>query len=241
MFVKIVLIELSFMKVFVLSIPTRLKTWRSKISSWNLNSPVICTSSEYFSTMHEQECIGRKILVFIDTCGFDADDLIRVMGYCKNSCMVIIDEEGKWARTIICESEDHKIIDYTCDEISKELLLEILERGRKYYELNKIREKKFVTLWNNGQKMFIDVNNIVRLEAFGSYTRVYHAENEFLVTRCLKNVLHDLPKYFVRIHRSFAIHLDYIEAVYGNQVFLTTGESITVSRSGRKNLNMFLN
>lgn len=229
------------MKVFVLSTPDRSKSWRNKLSCWDLNIPIICTSREYFASIHEQECIGRRILVFIDTFGFDAEDLIETMEYCKNSCIVILDNEGKWARTIICQTDDHKIIDYTCDELSKELLLEIVDRGRKYFELNNLREKKFVTLWNNGQRMFIDVNNIVRLEAFGSYTRVFHAENEFLVTRCLKNVLHDLPKYFVRIHRSFAIHMDYIESVYGNQVFLTTGETINISRSGRKNLNIFLN
>ncbi|AXT20488.1 response regulator [Flavobacteriaceae bacterium AU392] len=65
----------------------------------------------------------------------------------------------------------------------------------------------------------ITPSSIIYLEAFGDYVKV-HLENKFILTNStFSNLLKSLEKYkFVRTHKSFAINLEKLNTVNGNQI-----------------------
>ncbi len=83
--------------------------------------------------------------------------------------------------------------------------------------------------------IFIEVHDIIRCEAEGSYTQVFlKNKNTIFATRKIKGFEELLNDYnFFRVHRSHLINMNYIEKYHkgeGGYVVLTDGTSIDVSR-----------
>lgn len=218
--------------------PERHEYWYNIISCWKTRIRLDSFTDGLCENDKADFSMEFETILVIDTNGLTEIEFSRLIKLHKNRCLIIIDSECKWAGVIIREYSDLMVVDYVNHDFTEFDLEQIVQKSIQYVKKNFENKKQFVTIWNNGQKILINANNIYRLEAFGSYTRVFSSNREFLVTRNLKNVLKNLPDFFVRIHRSFAIHLDYIESIYGNQVYLRNGESLQVSRSGKKNLSI---
>ena len=99
-----------------------------------------------------------------------------------------------------------------------ELLLEYLDKKRP----------RRITIPTSDGLQFIDLENIVYLEASNNYTNVYLAnQQKYLVTRTLKDFEQILPpETFLRIHHSTIINRDFIEKYIrgeGGQVMMRNG------------------
>ena len=59
------------------------------------------------------------------------------------------------------------------------------------------------------------------VEAFGNYIKIYVSDNMYLVSQTLTEFLGMLPgAHFIRIHKSYVIHYQYVRAIDGNRVFV---------------------
>ncbi|GGD45948.1 LytR/AlgR family response regulator transcription factor [Muriicola marianensis] len=67
----------------------------------------------------------------------------------------------------------------------------------------------------------VSIDAILYVEAFGDYVKI-HLEDHFLMTNStFTNILDLLPdKKFIRSHKSFAINLDKLNSISGNQLFI---------------------
>lgn len=106
-----------------------------------------------------------------------------------------------------------------------ELLLEYLDKKRP----------KRITIPTSDGLQFIDLENIIYLEASNNYTNVYLAnQQKYLVTRTLKDFEQILPaETFLRIHHSTIINRDFIEKYIrgeGGQVMMRNGIVLDVSK-----------
>jgi len=106
-----------------------------------------------------------------------------------------------------------------------ELLLEYLDKKRP----------RRITIPTSDGLQFIDLGNIVYLEASNNYTNVYLAnQQKYLVTRTLKDFEQILPaETFLRIHHSTIINRDFIEKYIrgeGGQVMMRNGIVLDVSK-----------
>jgi two-component system LytT family response regulator len=106
-----------------------------------------------------------------------------------------------------------------------ELLLEYLDKKRP----------RRITIPTSDGLQFIDLDNIVYLEASNNYTNVYlQQQQKYLVTRTLKDFEQILPaETFLRIHHSTIINRDYIEKYIrgeGGQVMMRNGTVLDVSK-----------
>ncbi len=129
------------------------------------------------------------------------------------------------------------------DYILKPVNIKELKQTIKKLLLFHSREKK-VELQNVNEKLVIPasqgfnilvVDEIVRLEAEGCYTKVYLVDGKSsLVTRTLKDFEDSLPKVkFLRVHKSNIINLKYIKSyskISGNYVTMIDGSRIEISR-----------
>lgn len=92
--------------------------------------------------------------------------------------------------------------------------------------------------YKNGLK-FVEVENVIRLEADGSYVSIYTTvTSPCLVCKTLKSyepMLNDAI--FLRVHRSHIVNIKYVSEYKrdsGGHIVLTNGETIQVSESRRE-------
>lgn len=88
----------------------------------------------------------------------------------------------------------------------------------------------------------IYVNDIQYLESQDDYVMIYTSEGKFLKQNTMKYFEHHLPpKFFVRVHRSYIIRLDFVEQIelYERDSYiikLKNQQSVPVSKSGYNRL-----
>ena len=113
-------------------------------------------------------------------------------------------------------------------------LLEELKSEQKYLE------RLVVKL--GGRVFFLNVDEIVCIEAEGNYVRVYDGAKSYLIRGTISGMESQLdPKKFLRIHRSAIVKLDRIKELqpwfHGEyHVILETGQKLTLSRNYRAHL-----
>jgi len=93
---------------------------------------------------------------------------------------------------------------------------------------------------NNGYSR-IDFDEIVYIEAYSDYMNIHTMKERFTALSTMKAIEERLPKSkFIRVHRSYMVHLDKINRFEDNMIRL--GEKvIPVSRSCKENLLKRLN
>lgn len=98
--------------------------------------------------------------------------------------------------------------------------------------------QKIILPTSNGLRI-IELNQILRCEADGSYTNFYLSDNTVLmVSRVLSNFEDILPEeIFCRVHSKHLVNLNYISQYIkgrGGRIILTSGKEVEVSESKKK-------
>ena len=106
-----------------------------------------------------------------------------------------------------------------------ELLLEHLQK----------KQSKLLTIPTNDGLRFINIEDIIYLEASDNYSNIYLATNQkFLVSRTLKDFEELLPAdVFIRIHHSSIVNKFFVEKYIrgeGGQVVMRNGNVLDVSK-----------
>lgn len=89
---------------------------------------------------------------------------------------------------------------------------------------------------NKGDKL-VFINNIVRVEASSSYSRVYFSnEHPLLVAKVLQWFEGQLPNdIFCRIHRTHLVNRMYVSEVFNRSLLsLSNGDTVQISRRKKK-------
>ena len=77
----------------------------------------------------------------------------------------------------------------------------------------------------------IDLNSIVLIESLKDYIRIKTDQGKYIIHKTLSSFTEELPSdKFIRIHRSFTIAIDRVEAVEGNSLEIQ-GQRLTIGRS----------
>jgi two-component system, LytTR family, response regulator len=113
-------------------------------------------------------------------------------------------------------------------------LLQELKAGPHYLERLVIK--------TGGRVFFLDVDDIVCIEAEGNYVRVHDGHKHYLLRETISNIETQLdPKKFLRVHRSAIVKIDRIKELqpwfHGEyRIILENGKQLTLSRNYRTNL-----
>jgi len=112
---------------------------------------------------------------------------------------------------------------------SKELNSLIKQMG------NKLNAKEKISLPTQQGVSFIKVDEIIRCEADGNYTKIVCVNNKYLVCKTLKDLEEILKgNNFHRVHHSHLINLKHIDMYHrgkGGVVTMSNGDEVDVSRS----------
>ena len=157
---------------------------------------------------------------------------------------------------------ERNAVDYLLKPFSLERLGTAIEKVRKFDDASKEQNHlKNLISDHNKEQISIDriavktgtkikiiyTDEIQYLEAQDDYVMIHTQEGKFLKQNTMKYFEEYLPpKYFVRVHRSYLVRLDFIEQIelYEKDSFiikLKNKETIPVSRSGYNRLRESLN
>ena len=98
-----------------------------------------------------------------------------------------------------------------------------------------------VAVKENQQIHIISLHDIDYLEAYGDYVQLHTAQKVYLKEFTMKYFEEHLPDFFVRIHRSYIVNVDYVVKIElyekeSYRVWLKNGATIKASGSGYKHL-----
>lgn len=98
-------------------------------------------------------------------------------------------------------------------------------------------DKKYIFIWRQNDYLKLTLDEILWIEAEGSYSRVYLTGNRNMVISFNLAVIEkDLPgSDFIRIHRSYIINLHHVNSLMGNS-FIIEGKLLTIGRAYREDV-----
>lgn len=124
-------------------------------------------------------------------------------------------------------------------------LINLFNRLRKYrarikqveYEKLQIAKKVEETaiILNNKSKVYLDKLKYIKSD--GNYLEFITDEKTIIDRNKLKDILDDLPPNFVRIHRSYVVNKNFIQALNSKTIFLNPDIEIPLSRTFKTNVS----
>ena len=130
-------------------------------------------------------------------------------------------------RDYAVEGYDHRITDFLLKPLTFPRFVESMDKIKSGLAVNPSRtvltgtyEAFFVKQEGGSVLKRIDYAEIIYLEAMGNECSLWFGENDYVtVNKSLSATLEQLPReHFVRVHRSFGIAYDYVDAVRGDEV-----------------------
>lgn len=148
----------------------------------------------------------------------------------------------------------HNVSDYLLKPIILKELVEAVEKAKQRVKENRMLRKfhadspienisgKIIVQKIDKSKALLNYSEILCWESEQGYTRVYlNNEQNLLLNGTLKSFCDKLPSFFVKIHRSHAINLNFVQSYGMNRngwVKLKNGKILPVSSRNKSN---FLN
>ncbi|MGI9532336.1 LytR/AlgR family response regulator transcription factor [Lutimonas sp.] len=143
-------------------------------------------------------------------------------------------------REYAVESFDLDVLDYLVKPIPFTRFLKSINKlsqkfmNDKTDEVQQTSEKSFIFLKVDKKLIKIKFEDIFFIESLKDYIKVFTKSGDYLAHKSLSGITEELPSTkFLRIHRSFTVALDKIQALEGNSV-LVTDKRIPI---GRKYIN----
>jgi len=143
-------------------------------------------------------------------------------------------------REYAVESFDLDVLDYLVKPVPFTRFLKSINKLSQKFITDKSEdvqqtvEKSFIFLKVDKKLIKIKFEDIFFIESLKDYIKVFTKSGDYLAHKSLSGITEELPKtQFLRLHRSFTVALDKIQALEGNSV-LVTNKRIPI---GRKYIN----
>ncbi len=139
------------------------------------------------------------------------------------------------------EGFELEAVDYLLKPFSIERFIKAVHKAEEKYNNNKLQNASegntgFLIVKADKKLYKLNFRDIIRLQAYGDYVRIYTKEKSLITKERLANLEKELPNnHFIRIHRSHIISQDKIEFIEGNMVKVGE-EKLPVSLSYRESL-----
>lgn len=213
------------------------------IEEWEKKSGILCSYSSYESgkafLFENGESYPFDLLILdIDMEGMDGMELSRKVResdskipivFLTNRREYVFEGYEVNAFRYLLKPIDFSKISMILDEISKQYLAET------YYLIEK----------QEGETIKIDLEDIYYIEANGHYLNVYLRSKEYRLKKSLQELADTIrinigsleQAGFIYTHRSYLVHLKYIDKVQKTECVMDNKKNIPVSRNAYKSVN----
>jgi len=133
------------------------------------------------------------------------------------------------------------VVDYLLKPVSAERLHQAIHKVQRRIGEAKPAADSYVALKVDREKRRFLLNEIILLEAYGNYVKVWHGQQITLVSSTLKRLLLQLPRQqFLQIHKSLVVNKNHVVAVDGDLVQLATDKVVKAGKRYKQNLVQLL-
>jgi len=156
--------------------------------------------------------------------------------------VVVISAHSQYAIKAI----QNNIYDYLLKPLDETEILRFRKRLEKLIEESNSNEESIekdsvhLIIKDGGDNIMIPFNDILFIEACGAYSKIITLFKNYIASKTLKNIEGQLPKNFVRVHRSYIVPIQQISSFRSGQINLKTGQLIGLSKTGKKLLQELL-
>jgi len=117
-------------------------------------------------------------------------------------------------------------IDYLLKPVAFDRFSKTIERAKEYITLKRNDtveapdlENEHIFIKSNQKQIKLSYDNILYVEAFADYVKLYTAEKRYVTLQTMKNMEQKLPKdKFIRVHRSFIVGIKYINSFNSSEL-----------------------
>lgn len=180
------------------------------------------------------------LLLDIEMPGMSGLELTRNLG--KKGPVIIFTTVKK---DYAVEAFELNVADYLIKPVSPARFIQAIEKAREIIESSRhewqVSDNEFVFIRDNGTLKKINTADILYLEAMGDYVKLHTAHKFHAIHTTLKALEEKLPAgKFMRVHRSYIVPLDKIEAIEDGAIIIHQ-HAIPVADAYRAMLNNRLN
>ncbi|MFT3948693.1 MAG: LytTR family DNA-binding domain-containing protein [Agriterribacter sp.] len=169
-----------------------------------------------------QQHAPRLIFMDIDMPVMNGIDFFKQLSPQPVCIFVTAHSEHAW------ESYELQAFDFILKPVKPERFANCINRLKEYLELllrsdiyESHVEKNTITIKEGTTKHIIDINDILYIEALKDYSKVVTADKKIMTLSKLKHFMEKLPQEgFVRIHRSYAVAVQKISKINGNDIYI---------------------
>lgn len=139
------------------------------------------------------------------------------------------------------EGYELNVLDYLLKPFSFERFLKAMNKVMEHQNqpsIISVPEKKTLSFFLKGDKKMhqIHTEDILYIEAYGNYSKVYLPEEMILSHEKISSLEDLLPaRDFLRVHKSFLVARHKIETIEGNQIKIS-GQMIPIGQTYKQNL-----
>lgn len=144
--------------------------------------------------------------------------------------------------TYAIEGFQLNVLDYLLKPITFDRFFKSVTKAKDYYHLitrptpsandDPAAGYFFIRCGSKYEKIYF--NQILYVEGMQNYITLYTEKGKFVTLLYLKNLEENLdPRSFIRVHKSYIVSIDKIEAIEGNEIFIQT-HRIPMSRNYRE-------
>lgn len=177
-------------------------------------------------------------MVFFDATCLDGPTLLQLSKQIQSAYQVFVDPSASLAAFIIQNKSELFVCDYVSERFGEKQFKACLDRFKN--SIGAVAQNgifgNYIVLNEKGERTFVHLNDINLIEGFGAYTKVYTTAKVYVVSKTLQKFLNLLPDYFVRTHRSYAVHLMHVKNITGNTLVMNNGSKAKASRLGAQTL-----
>ena len=190
------------------------------------------TIKKYISGTSLTENADDLDLIFLDVSmenqdGFETADILRKNGF--SGCLIFV----TIMKDDMYRSFDYGAFDYLVKPLSEDAFRHTMSRFFKY--LNDSGHS--LAVCRKGEQLIVKTADIIYCEVIDRKVILHLTNKRTIEYYCkISELENKLGRQFCRSHRSYIVNLKYIVSCGANEITLTNGEKVPVSRSRRNDL-----
>lgn len=189
-----------------------LKSYAAK----NLQLEVVLATTAVFDVIEylQQQTAD---LIFVDIQMPELSGLQLMQMFNKDNYFIVTTAYANYA----LESYDYRVVDYLLKPISFDKFHKAVQKFNDFATLEN-NDHLFVKV--DGRQVKLNPEEIIFIEGMSDYIRIHLQNERLVVLDNLKDFINKLPsKEFMRIHKSYIIHLEKIKSIDGNMIYHDLG------------------
>lgn len=160
----------------------------------------------------------------------------------KNTMVILTTAFSDYA----IEGFDNEAVDYLLKPIPFDRFLKAANKAKRYKEAlytdkqEPVEEDKnflFVKTESKGKMIKINYPDMLYVEGLKNYVSIYTKEERIITYATIKDMQAKLPPHFIRVHKSYIVNMQQVNAMDGNQLFLNDMKAqVPVGETYKSNL-----